>query len=154
MPSSPLPFREQLQQLAKAKGLSVGGVGYQAYSPSGRGTSPDTLRKVMAGKRKLNDALIEAIAGVLEVDPNVFVEYRLSRLRRNLDEDPEKGVGFQRAAAMLAGIEEAVGAMPADRRELKERMTRELAVHAQPGRTPNDAAATKSHAHPRKAQRR
>ena len=106
---SPKPFPEQLKLLAREKGVSIGGVGYQAYSPTGRGTSPDTLRKVMAGKRKLNDALIEAIANVLEVPPQSFIEYRLSQLRRALDEDPKTGVGFENAARLLQEIERAFG---------------------------------------------
>ncbi len=100
-----MPFPEKLKQLAKEKGLSVGGVSYQAYSPEGRGTSPDTLRKVMAGKRGLNDALIEGVARVLDVPQEVFVEYRLSKLRRSLD---ERAVGFDEAAATLQLIEEAL----------------------------------------------
>lgn len=141
---SPKPFPEQLRHLAEQSGRSVGGVAYQAYSPDGRGTSPDTLRKVMAGKRKLNDALIEAVAEVLGVPPEVFVEYRLSKLRQSLDESV---VGFSEAVARLELIEAALNVAAGTREErLAEGLVREIEALAQTVQGPSAAPAKGSRA--------
>jgi transcriptional regulator with XRE-family HTH domain len=102
---TPEPFPKRLKTLASEKGLSVAQVGYKAFDLDVRGTNPNTLNKVMQGKTRLNDALARAVATVLGVPPETFTEYRLSRLRHDLD---EAAVGFDDAAAKLALIEAAL----------------------------------------------
>lgn len=134
-----MPFREKVKQLAQERGLSVSKLGYLAFDLDTRGTSPDTLNKAMQGKAKLNDALAEAVAIVLDVPPQVFVEYRLSQLRQSLDENV---VGFRHAALRLELIERVLTA--GEDRELAQEMAQELEalVRTVQGRT-EDAASVK-----------
>jgi hypothetical protein len=101
----PKPFKEQVETLAEAKGLSISKLGWKAHKPDERGTSQDTLNKALQGKRPLNDPIVEAVAEALEVAPGTFVEYRLSKLRQGLD---HRKVGFDSAAKTLLAIEEAL----------------------------------------------
>lgn len=135
-----MPFREKVKQLASERGLSVSKLGYLAFDLDMRGTSPDTLNKAMQGKAKLNDALAEAVATVLDVPPQVFVEYRLSQLRQSLDENI---VGFRHAALRLELIERVLAAGEArDGEELAREMAQELETLVQTvkGRTEDDAS--------------
>lgn len=99
------PFKEQVEALAKAKDLSISKLGWKAHKPNERGTSQDTLNKALQGKRPLNDPIVEAVAEALEVVPETFVEYRLSKLRQGLD---HRQVGFKSAAKTLLAIEQAL----------------------------------------------
>jgi hypothetical protein len=109
MPSE--PFAVQVKALAEERGLSVSKLAWKAHDPNTKGTAEDTLHKVLQGKRPLNDALARAVAAALEVDPERFVEYRLSAWRHALD---EREVGFERAATLLAELEGLLTTRPAD----------------------------------------
>jgi transcriptional regulator with XRE-family HTH domain len=97
-----LPFPERLRQLAKAAGYSVEWVLHEAWDTSVAGTSPNTVKKAARGERPLRPVQMEAIADVLGVSPNAFVEYRLARARRLLDETQ---VSLEEAADHLNAIE-------------------------------------------------
>lgn len=104
-------FPTLLKRLAAERGVSVNRVGFEAYDPNITGTNPDTLKSVMAGRRRVTATLIEAVADVLDVEPQLFAEYRLAMMRQSLDErDPPDGVGLEEALAQLSRIEEALGA--------------------------------------------
>lgn len=97
------PFGQRVARLAKDRGLSVAQVRYLAYE--GKGTSPETAKKVLEGSRPVTTVLVEAIARVLEVPPEEFPEYRLAVARRELD---EREVGLDQALMTLEGIEQAL----------------------------------------------
>jgi transcriptional regulator with XRE-family HTH domain len=102
--SAPKPFKEQVEALAEEQGVSLAKLGWHAHDPNRRGTSQDTLNKALQGKRRLNEPILEAVAAALGVKPERFVEYRLERLRRQLD---YREVGLQEAVATLDRIEKA-----------------------------------------------
>jgi plasmid stability protein len=62
----------------------------------------ETLRKALAGERTPAPKLIDVVAKKLDVDPEVFAEYRLARLRESLDPGQ---VGIDLALEHLARIE-------------------------------------------------
>jgi transcriptional regulator with XRE-family HTH domain len=98
------PFPDRVKRLAAERGMSVAKLSYLAYDPDAKGTNPDTLRSVMAGRRRVTPALIEALARVLDVEPTEFPEYRLADVRRRLD---EREVGLDEALRYLERIEQA-----------------------------------------------
>jgi transcriptional regulator with XRE-family HTH domain len=62
------------------------------------GVSYETLRKAVADERAVSETLMRRVATALNVEPTVFLEYRLLQARRELD---PLEVGWQRAAAAL-----------------------------------------------------
>lgn len=99
------PFPDRLKRLAAARGLSVSKVSYMAWKPDLKGTSPNTLNSVMAGRRPVTAPIVEAVAQVLQVQPDEFPEYRLLMARRALD---EREVGFEAALRALSQFESAL----------------------------------------------
>lgn len=106
MASQPEPFADRVKRLvANTEGMTVAKLGFVAYKPDVKGTNPDTFKSVMAGRRAVTPVLIEAVADVLDVEPNEFPEYRLARMRRALD---EREVGLQSAVRMLDDVEDGL----------------------------------------------
>jgi transcriptional regulator with XRE-family HTH domain len=105
----PQNFAARVKDLAAQRGISVAQVGFQAYDPDVKGTNPDTMKSVMAGRRHPTPVLIEAVARVLAVTPDTFGEYRLALARRQLD---EREVGLADALANLERIEAAMQTRP------------------------------------------
>lgn len=91
-------FPTTVKQLAAERGVSVASISFEAYDRNTKGTNPDTMKSVMAGRRAPTPVLMEAIARVLGVDPDVFAEYRLAVARQQLD---ERVVGLDQALANL-----------------------------------------------------
>lgn len=100
------PFSKRLRRLARERKVSLASIGYRAYHPGVKGTSPATFNKVLQGTRSVNAALIEAVAEVLEVKPEEFPEYQLALARQQLDENE---VGLERALANLRVAQAAFG---------------------------------------------
>jgi uncharacterized Zn finger protein len=105
----PRDFAAQVKVLAAERGISVAQVGFQAYDPAVKGTNPDTMKSVMAGRRRPTPVLMEAVARVLDVAPDAFAEYRLALARNQLD---EREVGLGAAVAHLERIEAAMRTRP------------------------------------------
>lgn len=103
MPGTTEPFADRVKRLAAGRSLSVSKLGYLAYDPDVKGTNPDTFKSVMAGRRSVNTALIEAVSSVLQIPPEEFPEYRLAVARRQLD---EREVGLEQALETLSEIED------------------------------------------------
>jgi transcriptional regulator with XRE-family HTH domain len=102
---APEPFPVRLKHLARERRTSVERVAHAAWDQNVEGTSPSTLRKALSGDRPLPLQLVEALAAVLEVEPETFPEYRLARARRLLD---EREVGLDEALQNLARVESAL----------------------------------------------
>lgn len=105
-----LPFPELVKELAATKGVSVERVLSDAWDLGVRGTSSNTLKKVLRGKAQLQPFQIEAVAAALGQDPDVFAEYRLAAARVRLDESV---VGLDDALEALALFEAAIGPVSA-----------------------------------------
>jgi transcriptional regulator with XRE-family HTH domain len=82
----PEPFADRARRLADERGWSIERLIYAAWDPNARGTSPGMIRKALNGQRALTPALMAAVARALDVPPDTFIEYRLARARRLLDE--------------------------------------------------------------------
>ena len=70
------------------------------------GVSYESLRKAVTGERDVSEDLMRRVAQALKVEPTVFIEYRLSQARRELD---PKQVGWTRAAEALRQLEMSSG---------------------------------------------
>lgn len=62
------------------------------------GVSYETLRKAVADERPVSETLMRRVATALNVEPGVFLEFRLLQARRELD---PMEVGWKRAADAL-----------------------------------------------------
>jgi hypothetical protein len=123
--SDPAPeaFPARVQRLAAQRGITVTRLARLAHheADEAKGTSPEMIRKVMAGDRVLTRTVIEAVARTLDVDPDEFPEYRLALARRLFD---EREVGLEKALQNLSQLEAELqaggvvaGAAPASRRK-------------------------------------
>jgi hypothetical protein len=128
----PQGFAAKVKDLAAERGISVAQVGFQAYDPNVKGTNPDTMKSVMAGRRHPTPVLMEAVARVLSVSPDVFGEYRLALARAQMD---EREVGLAAALANLERIEAAMRTRP-------RRAARRASVPEEASPQPRRAAAT------------
>ena len=119
------PLAQELGDLARAHGVSRDSIINGAYDPSIRGTSGTFIRKVLAGTRRPNRAMLRALANVVGEPAEVFTAYRLLVARELLDESPPKdgGVGFETAVANLAKVRGPLGLDVGDE---DPRSTREL----------------------------
>lgn len=61
---------------------------YQEIEKSGVGYGAKHLRKMVDGVRPLKPAAIEAIADALDIPPDHFIEYRIWRVQRIVEENP------------------------------------------------------------------
>ena len=110
MSKAPRPWFELVDELRAEAGLSQDDLAYEARQHGAPSTLTGSwISQLRRGKRPLAIDILEGIAGALEVDPNVFVEYRLAVARRALD---EKEVGLAQAAATLTALGDVVTAMP------------------------------------------
>lgn len=82
----------------------TGNINWMAVSEQLPGVHYETLRKALAGDRQPTVELMEAVARLAEVDPTLFVEYRLHLARREFN---VREVGFETAAANLKRWAEA-----------------------------------------------
>lgn len=126
VPPEPIPFADRFYLLRDAltpegeRPLSEEKVAYRtiAHDPTGRGVSYAAIRKYAKGApigsnedtaaARFADIkrIYVALAGALEVEPEVFPEYRLLLARASLD---EAVVGLAQALTTLAVVERAVG---------------------------------------------
>lgn len=113
----PVPFKLRLKELRTARGLSQEELAFRSRE-HGVPLSTQTIRVYergrsrpgRIGKTRATD-VYEALAGALDVDPEVWPEYRLAVMRDALD---EAVVGLEIALATLALIEGAApeGVLP------------------------------------------
>ncbi len=78
-------FTQAITRLCKDKGWSKARLAREASTYEIPGTTPDTIRSAIQGKRGPSIATIEAISRVLEVNPDDFPIYRIQLARRLLD---------------------------------------------------------------------
>jgi transcriptional regulator with XRE-family HTH domain len=102
----PKPFGRVLAELVIASGYvrknhSPNWVDFVARLD---GVGYETLRKALAGEREPSPLLMERVAHALNVEPSTFIEYRLTKARRELD--PHQ-VGWSRATQALAAVEQS-----------------------------------------------
>ncbi len=124
-------FRERVTALATARGMSVAQLRYEAFDSSIKGTNPDTTAAIIAGRRPVSTAAIEALARVLQVAPSDFPEYRLLLLREQLDPAP---ANLDAAVDLLERIESAT-------RTAAEAESRRAAAPRSPSAAPKRASA-------------
>lgn len=100
------PFPERLATLAIADSryrTRLGSINYAELARNLPTMHYETLRKLMLGERRLTADALEEIATALDVQPDEFAEYRMLKLRDQLD--PETA-GFDEAARTLREFEE------------------------------------------------
>jgi len=100
------PFQTALPRLVASAGYTTktGTVNWAAFAEELHGVHYETLRKALAGERRVTPLVIEAAARALDLAREHFAEYRLHQARIALD---ECAVGFDRAMTTLATIEGA-----------------------------------------------
>jgi len=98
--SAAVPFGIVLRDLVLEEGIvtGLGSPNWVAVADRLPGVHYETLRKAVAGERAPAPKLMETVASVFKVKPDVFYEYRLRQAQ--LDFDP-KEVGVDKAIANL-----------------------------------------------------
>ena len=106
------PIEEQLREIREAKGWSRERLSHEAYSIDQDGTSYAQITAIERGNRRASAATILALAKALDVDPEIFPEYRLALARHLLDDTK---VGLTQAMKNLdrSGLE-PTGVKPED----------------------------------------
>lgn len=64
---------------------AIGNANWASFTTELDGISYETLRKAVTGEREPSIKLMEVVAQALELDPEVYVEYRLEMARRSFD---------------------------------------------------------------------
>lgn len=82
---------------------------YQEVEKSGAGYGAKHLRKMIDGVRPLKPAAIEAIAATLDVPPDHFIEYRVWRIQRIIEDNPELVDRIYDLLVAQAGAEQDLG---------------------------------------------
>jgi transcriptional regulator with XRE-family HTH domain len=105
-------YRDVVARLRAEQNLSLEDVAYRArryaeehFEEEARhGVSLSLIQKRLApgNRRRPSETLLEALAAALEVEPQVFIEYRLAAARRIFDEEV---VGLDQAVVNLRELE-------------------------------------------------
>ncbi len=99
--SSDRPFSESLPAARDYRDVSLRELARRTAGVKDGGYSHGYLSRVERGELPPVPALMEVVAGALDLEPDYFAEYRLWRLRRTLD---ERDVGLAAALAALARL--------------------------------------------------
>ena len=81
-------FPEHVERLRADLGITQSRLINEAATYDEKGLSPETIRNAVTGRRGVELpklAVIESVAGVLDVDPDVFAAYRIQRAAARLD---------------------------------------------------------------------
>ena len=102
--SSPKPFGRLLAELVIESGYvrKNHSPNWVEFAKRVEGVGYETLRKALSGERPPSTALMERVARVLNVEPSMFIEYRLTQALRELD---PREVGWTRATQALTSWE-------------------------------------------------
>jgi transcriptional regulator with XRE-family HTH domain len=102
--SDPAPFAEAVQRAYTARGWTKTRFISEAGDYNTPGASPEMIRMALNGRRRLTPTIMEAAARALDVPPEAWIEYRLARARRLLD---EQELGLEAAAENYMLIEDS-----------------------------------------------
>ena len=72
------PIKELLPELRKAKGWSRDRLSHEAFNIDPEGTSSPLIAGIELNRRRASARTMAALARALDVDPKVFLEYRLA----------------------------------------------------------------------------
>ncbi|MGH8328232.1 MAG: helix-turn-helix domain-containing protein [Steroidobacteraceae bacterium] len=91
-----MPLTKTLPALMRERGISYRALAAQMrlLDRKGNGLSHSHLVNLAAGRELPSRRVLELLAGVFELSPDYFAEYRLAELRRQLD---EREMGFAAA---------------------------------------------------------
>jgi hypothetical protein len=64
---------------------NTGNINWRAVAEALPGVHYETLRKAVAGDRNPTPALMEQVAGLLGIEPDIFAEYQLHLAQRQFD---------------------------------------------------------------------
>jgi len=80
-------FQTVLRRELEARGITnrLGSPNWIAYAELVDGYQYETLRKALVGDRQPTPALMEACAKALDLEPTVFLEYRVWDAKRQFD---------------------------------------------------------------------
>lgn len=93
------PFPEALQHLLEQRGISTRQLSERSHAVNDGWGSQSMISLYLTGKQPPTPKAIERLARALDVEPEVFAEYRLSLARAQLDPDQ---VGLKLALNNLA----------------------------------------------------
>jgi hypothetical protein len=105
------PFPEALGELLRVQqGDPLGMISLSAFFSQIGGYSYDALRRMVRGELTLQPQAIEAMAAVLGVAPEYFLEYRSHQLQEGLRRHPELAdVVYEMLMASFALLDERQG---------------------------------------------
>lgn len=90
------PLPEAMRELMAAAGLSFRALAAETrrHDEAGKGLTHGHLGQLAGGHQHPSQRALELLAATFGVDPEFFVEYRLARLRHELN---KREVGYERA---------------------------------------------------------
>lgn len=90
------PLRSALPSLREQRGLTYRALAEltRAVDPDGAGLTHGHIANLTAAREQPSRRALELLAACFELDPAYFPEFRLDRIRRELD---PREVGFERA---------------------------------------------------------
>jgi transcriptional regulator with XRE-family HTH domain len=96
-------FAEVFHDLRRTRGLTYRELAARTVhlDPEGKGLTHGYLASLAKGNETPTKRAIEVIANALEIEPQVFVEWRLAVVRTHFD---EQAVGLERAATNLSDL--------------------------------------------------
>jgi transcriptional regulator with XRE-family HTH domain len=96
-------FAEVFHDLRRTRGLTYRELAARTVDldPRGKGLTHGYLASLAKGYETPTTRAIEVIANALDIEPQVFVEWRLAAVRKHFD---EQAVGLERAATNLSDL--------------------------------------------------
>ncbi len=128
---------KRLLRLRTEAGLSQEALAFRAWD-AGRKISAGAIGQFERGITRPTPETIEALAGALGVEPEVFAEYRLAQMRRLFD---EREVGLELAVRNLGALAALLEQAPAPPGELGRRMKAAMPSKSDPGESQTQGAA-------------
>jgi transcriptional regulator with XRE-family HTH domain len=98
------PFASALRRLREDRGWSRERLSHEAFAIDAKGSSVAQIVAIESGKRHPSEETMASLSEALDVDPMLFPEYRLARVRGLLD---ERRVGLEAALENLRRLEAA-----------------------------------------------
>jgi transcriptional regulator with XRE-family HTH domain len=102
------PTSDLLRELRSERGMSQETLSHEAYAIEKDGTSLSQIKAIELGTRRPSAQTILALAEVLDVEPEIFPEYRLAVARLSIDESvvnlPEAMRNLERSSIEPTGI--------------------------------------------------
>lgn len=106
------PFGTTVRRFLDEEGLSIGNLVKRAKLLTDRPKGKSTVTQMMRGNANPSPEVMEMVAKGLHIEPEVFAEYRMWKIRKALNPaqpatNGRGGIGFEAAVGNLIALEQA-----------------------------------------------